>query len=150
MLASIRDRDAAITLAGGTRHDPDPGRVGCRGPRATRGCLDLNVALSPDAATVAAVGVTVKRHSAASWTMSALVVLTSMVARRAAGALFAATRYAIEPSPWPLLAEVSTIHCAVFDAAQVQSRAALTVSDPEPPLAGILSSELVTVTPQRV
>ena len=82
--------------------------------------------------------------------MSALVVLTSMVARRAAGALFAATRYAIEPSPWPLLAHVSTIHGAVFDAAQVQSRAALTVSDPDPPLAGILSSELVTVTPQRV
>ena len=81
--------------------------------------------------------------------MSALAVLTSIVARRGAGTPFAATRYAIEPSPCPLLAEVSTIHWAVFDAAQAQSRAAVTVSDPAPPPAGILSSELVTVTPQR-
>ena len=42
-----------------------------------------------------------------------------------------------------------TTHCAVFDAAHVQSRAAVTVSDPAPPEAGIASVELLTVTPQR-
>jgi hypothetical protein len=81
--------------------------------------------------------------------MAALAVLTSMLARRAAGALFAATRYAIDPSPWPLVADVMTIHCAVFDAAHVQSRVALTVSEPAPPEAGTVSTEFVTVTPQR-
>jgi 3-deoxy-D-manno-octulosonate 8-phosphate phosphatase KdsC-like HAD superfamily phosphatase len=37
----------------------------------------------------------------------------------------------------------------VFDAAHVQSRVALTVSVPVPPDAGTVSTELVTVTPQR-
>ena len=43
-----------------------------------------------------------------------------------------------------------TTHCAVFDAAHAQSRAALTVSVPAAPAAGTISMELVTVTPQRV
>ena len=72
-----------------------------------------------------------------------------MVARREAGVVFAATRYAIEPSPCPLVADVITIHCAVFDAAHAQSRVALTVSVPAAPAAGTVSKELVTVTPQR-
>jgi hypothetical protein len=55
----------------------------------------------------------------------------------------------MDPSPWPLVAEVMTTHCAVFDAAHVQSRAAFTVSDPAPPEAGTDSIELLTVTPQR-
>jgi hypothetical protein len=107
------------------------------------------VTFPPDAATVGAAGVTVKRHSAASWTIAVLAVLTSIVACRTAGALFAATRYAIDPSPCPLVAEVMTTHCALFDAAHVQSRAAVTVSVPAPPDAGTVSIELVTTTVQR-
>src|SRR5688500_15689088 len=42
-----------------------------------------------------------------------------------------------------------TTHCAVFDAAHVQSRVAVTVSDPAPPEEGTDSIELLTVTPQR-
>jgi hypothetical protein len=72
-----------------------------------------------------------------------------MVARRLLGALFAATRYEIDPSPWPLESDAITIPCAVLEAAHVQSRAALTVSVPAPPAAGTLPSELATVTPQR-
>src|SRR5262245_21434053 len=72
-----------------------------------------------------------------------------MLARRAAGAPFAATRYEIDPSPWPLVADVITIHCAAFEAAHVQSRVAVTVSDPAPPEAGTVSIELVTVTLHR-
>ena len=46
----------------------------------------------PEAATDDVAGVTVKRHSAASCTIVAEAVLTSMVARREDGAVFAATR----------------------------------------------------------
>ena len=103
----------------------------------------------PEAGSEEDAGVTVARHSAASCTIVAATVLTSMVARRLLGALFAATRYAIDPSPWPFDSDVITIHCAVLEAAHVQSRAALTVSVPAPPAAGTFPSELATVTPQR-
>jgi hypothetical protein len=76
--------------------------------------------------------------------------LTSIVVRRLLGVVFAATRYAIDPSPWPFDPDVITIHGAVFEAAHAQSRSELTVSVPAPPAAGTVSSELVTVTPQRV
>ena len=105
---------------------------------------------APEAGTEDVAGVTVARHSAASCTIAAAAVLTSIVARRLLGAVFAATRYAIDPSPWPLDADVITTHCAVFEAAHVQSRDALTASVPAPPAAGTISSEVVTVTPHRV
>jgi hypothetical protein len=47
------------------------------------------------------------------------------------------------------VADVITIHCAVFDAAHVQSRAAVTVNDPAPPEAGTVSIVFATVTLQR-
>jgi outer membrane receptor protein involved in Fe transport len=53
------------------------------------------------------------------------------------------------PAPCPLLAEVISIHAAALDAAHVHSRSVVTVTAPVPPDAGIVSTELPTVIPQR-
>jgi hypothetical protein len=74
------------------------------------------------------------------------VLLTSIVPRRCAASVFAAIRYAAEPSPWPLLPDVITIHETWLDAAHVQSRLVAIVSVPAPPEGGADSIEFVTVT----
>src|SRR5687768_4137271 len=72
-----------------------------------------------------------------------------MVARRGAGSVFAATRYEIDPLPWPLLADVMTTHAAPLDAVQAHSRARSSESVPEPPVAGDVSTEFVRRTLHR-
>ena len=72
-----------------------------------------------------------------------------MVARRGALSGFAATRYAIDPRPWPLLADVRTTHSALLDAVHKQSRARSIERLPDPPAAAAASIEFVRVTPQR-
>jgi hypothetical protein len=49
------------------------------------------------------------------------------------GSLFAWTRYAIEPSPWPSRPEVISIQVAVLAADQAHSRERLTATVPVPP-----------------
>jgi len=50
------------------------------------------------------------------------------------------------PSPWPVTADVSAIHCVVVDADHVQSRFVLTLMVPVMPSAGADEPELAAVT----
>src|SRR4051812_42004890 len=106
----------------------------------------VSVTAPPAAPTATVRGDTVNRHSAASCETVAFEALMSIVAWRGAGSRLAATRYATEPSPWPVVAEVMTIQGAALDAAQVQSRLVATATVPEPPAAPAESAELVSVT----
>ena len=101
----------------------------------------------PFADTVVLAGVTVNRHGAASCSSSTSVLLTSIVARRCDGAGLAVIRYAIFPSPCPLLAAVSAIQSDAVVAAHVQSRAVDTVSVPSIPADGAVpDNEFETLT----
>jgi hypothetical protein len=88
----------------------------------------------------------VKRHGAASCAISIFVLLTSTLALRGAGSLFAATRYASDPLPCPLLPDVITTQPAALDAAHVQSRVVVTVIVPAAPLAGAICIEFAALT----
>src|SRR5437016_274246 len=60
-------------------------------------------AMDPPAAGLGATsGVTVNRHGAASWVMSAVVSFTVTMPWRGAGSTFESTRYDSVASPWPL------------------------------------------------
>ena len=101
----------------------------------------------PFADTVVLAGVTVNRHGAASCSTMTCVLLTSMVARRCAAAGLEVIRYAIVPSPCPLLVAVSAIQSDALLAAHVQSRAVETASVPSMPAAGAVpDSEFDTLT----
>src|SRR5688572_889070 len=55
----------------------------------------------------------------------------------------------MDPSPWPLLADVMTTHAAPLDAVQVQSRPEATASVPAPPAAGEVSTEFLRLMLHR-
>src|SRR5439155_19131146 len=72
---------------------------------------DCTVTVSdPPAAGTAVVGASTSNRQAASCAMVTCVLLTSIVPRRAVASVFAAIRYAADPSPCPLLPPVMTIH----------------------------------------
>jgi hypothetical protein len=73
----------------------------------------------------------------------------AIVARRGAGAVFAATWYVIDPAPCPLLADVMVTQAALVDADHVQSRGTPIVSVSEPPAAGAVAAGLPRLMGQR-
>jgi hypothetical protein len=64
------------------------------------------------------------------------VLLTSSVERRCTGSVFADTRYAIDPLPCPLVADVIATHGAPAPAVHVQSLVVVTPSVLDAPAAG--------------
>ena len=100
----------------------------------------------PAAGLVAAAGVTVNRHGAASCVMSAVASFTVTMPWRGVGSTFVSTRYDNAASPWPLADDISEIHDVAVDADHVQSRLVLMVSVPEAPVAGTEVIELPTDT----
>jgi hypothetical protein len=95
-------------------------------------------------------GVTLKRQGAASCSTITWILLTSIVARRAAGSGFALRRYGTAPSPWPLFDDIRLIHVDAVVAAHVQSRAVVTESVPSVPADDAEpESEFATVTSHR-
>lgn len=82
--------------------------------------------------------------------MSACWSPTLMLPWRTDGSAFAATRYAIAPSPWPLAFPVIAIQLAVLDADHEHSRDTLTFTIPVPPAAPKLDDELLIDGAHRV
>jgi len=56
-----------------------------------------------------------------------------MLPARVMGSAFADTRYATDPSPWPLADDVKPIHGDWVETVHVQSRSTLIAIDPLPP-----------------
>lgn len=105
----------------------------------------LTATVPPCAGTVGVAALTSNLH-AGSWVMPTCVLLTSSIPFRCTGSVFAAIRNAADPSPWPLLPDVITIHATSLEAAHVQSRLVAIVSVPAPPDGGTDCVELVTLT----
>jgi hypothetical protein len=88
----------------------------------------LKVTGPPVAGTFALERSSVKRHGAPSWATSTCAEDTVMVAFRALGVVFGATRYGRVASPWPLVGPLMLTHAAGVSADHVQSRSAATVT----------------------
>src|SRR4051794_23000511 len=100
----------------------------------------------PAAGTLAVAGLIPNVHGAASCVTTTTTLLTVMLAWRGVRSMLEATLYATDPSPCPLVLDVSVIHAAPADADHVQSRVVAIVSAPVAPAAGAVGIELLTST----
>ena len=89
----------------------------------------------PAASIVSCDRLSPNRHGAAAWVTLTRAVSTVIAPERVDGALLAATVNARDPAPCPLVVASAT-HDASADADQAQSRVAVMLMDPLPPVAG--------------
>jgi hypothetical protein len=99
----------------------------------------------PAASMVSCDRLSPNRHGAAACVTLTRAVSTVMAPERVDGAGLAATVNARDPAPCPL-AVASATHDASADADQVQSRVAVTLMDPLPPVAGNAGGWPLTAT----
>lgn len=106
-------------------------------------------ARAPEWSSVPVGAVTVYRHAAPAWVISACCSAMAIVAFRATGSPFALTLTVMTPSPWPSLPERISIHAADVDDDHAHSRATDTCTSPVPPVEPKLDDGFVIEIWQR-